>query len=53
MRRVFTELAEVRAARAKDREAQERAKRKQELDQQERRIDEKIKKALDEKSEDE
>ncbi len=50
MRRVFRDLALLRADRAELRKAGEHQKRQDHLDQQERRIDEKIQKALDDGS---
>ncbi len=49
-RRVFTELAEVRAQRAEERQRAEQQQRSQALDEQERRIDDKIKKAMEDKN---
>jgi len=47
MRRVFTELSEIRAERAAQREQAAHEQRRRELDAQERRIDEKLKKGLE------
>ncbi len=47
MRRVFRDLGQLRAERAERQKAEEQQKRQDHLDQQERRIDEKIKTALD------
>lgn len=49
-RRVFVELAEIRAQRAEQKAQSERERRMQELDERERRIDDKIKQAIEEKS---
>lgn len=49
-RRVFTELAEVRAQHAEERKKAEQQERSQALTEQERRIDEKIKKAMEDKN---
>lgn len=46
MRRVFSELSEIRAERAAQREQAAHEQRRRELDAQERRIDEKLKKGL-------
>ena len=47
-RRALADLAELSAERARQRRITEQDQRRQELDDQERRIDEKIKKALKE-----
>lgn len=47
MRRVWRELAEIRAQKVEQSRLTEEHHRRQQLDEQERRIDEKIKKALD------
>ncbi len=53
LRRVFRELAEIRDEKARAKEAESYASRKKQLDDQERRIDEKIKGALQAKPTDE